>query len=296
MATSVEPAFHEFATNLEITNRQENVVSERRRTVVDALAAKLSLESERSKLIGSYDRHTLTRYLAEGDVDVLVVLSYNDAQKQWHNAAGTEAVLDRFRAILAAAYPSTVIRRDRNCITMRFSDFRLDVVPAFRYSDGYYTIPDTIQRKWLVTDPIAFAKRVTDRNTAMSGTFVPLIKVIKGWNRHNGWPISSFHLECMLLEACANHAQAYTYSSQAKVFFSRLATRLAGQTLEPARGERVDTYLDLGSPSRRSVAIAKAKAAAVASAEAYNDANKYGPNIAIPEWKALMGEFFPSYG
>jgi hypothetical protein len=77
---------------------------------------------------------------------------------------------------------------------MQFSEFRLDVVPAFKYDGDYYSIPDSVRQVWVDTDPFTFAERITTVNTNMGGTFVPLIKMVKAWNRNVGWPIRSFHL------------------------------------------------------------------------------------------------------
>lgn len=295
MATTVRIAFEDYQTNLEITNRQTEVVGQRRKSVVDALAARLSLHSTQpSLLIGSYDRRTLTRYLREGDVDVMVVLNHG-VHKDWDNAAGTEKVLERFKAILDASHPSTVKRRDRHCITMSFSEFRLDVVPAFQYNTGYYKIPDTYQRRWLDTDPIEFAARMTTVNKAMGNTFIPLVKMVKGWNRNQGWPIRSFHLECLMYERYKSYRQGFTYESMLNAFLGELEDRLAGAVREPVRGERVDAYLDEGPPpTRRSRAMAKARVAAAVAARAHAVEDK--AFIAIPIWKDLLGEFFPTYG
>ena len=295
MATTIKGAFDTYRSSLEITDRQTALVATRRKSVVDALAAKLTLHpTQPSLLIGSHDRQTLTKYLKEGDVDVMVVLSYGP-NSAWDNDTGTGQALDRFKAILDASHASTPKRRDRNCITMSFAEFRLDVVPAFRYDAGYYKIPDTYQRKWVQTDPIAFAKGMTDVNTQMGGTFVPLVKMVKGWNRNLGWPIASFHLECLMYEKYKSYTQGYTYQSMLKAFFDELEGRLSRPVYEPIRGERVDTYMDAGtSPTRRDKAKAKAKSAATAATKA--QANEPYPSLAIPIWKELLGEFFPSYG
>jgi Second Messenger Oligonucleotide or Dinucleotide Synthetase domain len=294
VATTIKQAFDEYASNLELRSRQVTLVSERRTNVVRALRQSLSLHPEESKVIGSWDRHTLTRYLSEGDVDVMVILSYSD-NKQWDNSGGTIKALNRFRDILDIAYPDTPKRRDRNCITMQFSEFRLDVVPAFSNKDGYYEIPDSVRRRWVKTDPFTFAEKITNVNTAMEGTFVPLIKMVKGWNREVGWPIRSFHLECLLYHHYRSYAQSYSYSSTMNVFFSKLSGYLGSRCYDPVQGDQVDSYLDEGGTRTRAGAIRKARAAATKAAEAYNDQEKY-PAVAIDEWKDLLGEFFPAYG
>ena len=295
MATTIQQAFGEFLSNLEITDRQEALVSQRRRGTVAALARELTLHPEESKLIGSYDRHTLIRYLYEGDVDVMVILHYGE-NKLWDNPAGTTGVLDRFKAILDSALPNTDKRRDRNCISIKFSEFKLDVVPAFKRDGGYYVIPDSVRRAWIPTNPPGFAERITQVNRQMDGTLVPLIKMVKAWNRAVGWPIRSFHLECMMHAHFQTCAQRTPYPSMLCVFLGGLPRYLAGSCFDPVTGDRVDTYLDNSArESDRQIAIQKASSAALAAKEALGDQDKY-PSVAIDEWKRLMGEFFPAYG
>ncbi len=296
MATTITQSFKEFASNLEIKDRQVGLVAERRKNVVDALDLKLTLHpNEPSKLIGSYDRSSLIRYLSEGDVDVMVVLHYGE-NKSWNSPDGTIKCLDRFKYILDAAYPDTKKWRDRNCISMQFSEFLLDVVPAFKWEGGYYKIPDTIRQQWLPTNPFIFADKMTTVNKTMEQMFVPLVKMVKGWNREVGFPLRSFHLECMMYNRYCSYSQGYSYSSMLRLFFQDLPGYLATTTYDPAMGDRVDGYLDNDAQvTQRQIAIGKAQIAAEKSKEACEDEEKY-PSIAIKEWKALMGEFFPAYG
>lgn len=293
MATTIKQAFSEYQSNLEITDRQVGLVSARRKNVVLAIQKKLSLHPDESKLIGSYDRQTLIRYLSEGDVDIMVILHYGN-NKGWDNSEGTIKALDRFKAILDEEYPDTKKHRDQNCISMRFSEFILDIVPAFSIEGGYFKIPDSIRKQWVPTNPIKFAEKITAVNKNMDGTFVPLIKMVKGWNRNVGWPIQSFHLECIMYNRYSSYTQSYTYSSMLKYFFDNLPGYLSGSSYDPVMGDRVDTYLDNAAvKTKRQIAIEKAQAASAIATEAYQE--KY-PSVAIREWKSLFGEFFPAYG
>lgn len=300
MATTIKQAFREYKANLEITDRQATLVSERRAKVETVLGKKLTLHgSQRPKVTGSWDRNTLTRYLVEGDVDVMVILQYA-AHEEWDSADGTIAALNRFRDILADAYPNTKVRRDRNCITMRFSEFRLDVVPAFRVksADGtyHYKIPDSVRKEWVPTDPFEFAELISEVNEAMDEDFVPLIKMVKGWNRHVGWPIRSFHLEAMMYHHYKNYTTNYTFSSMLTRFFEHLPDYLRKACRDPSMRDRLDDYLDNDAEKTdREIAVEKAEAAAKAARAAY-DLQEMDPEKAIRQWKKLLGEFFPAYG
>lgn len=292
MATTIKESFRQYASNLEITNRQESLVSTSRINVVDSLNEELYLHDEESKVIGSWDRNTLTRYLSEGDVDVMIVLDYGK-NKHWDTSTGTSECLEKFKTILKGTYPDTKIVVDDNCVTLQFSQFRLDAVPAFKLDTGGYQIPDSRRKMWVKTNPLKFQSLITEVNRKMDDKFVPLIKMVKGWNRDKGWPIRSFHLECIMYSHYKSYTEGYTYNSMLRYFFSSLPSYVSQATYDPVTGERVDTYLNVGD--KREIATKKATAAASASKEAYEDEDKY-LSVAIREWKELLGEFFPAYG
>ena len=302
MATTIVQSFKDFSSNLEITNWQTGLVSDRRTNVISAIKKELTLlTGEESRLIGSYDRHTMIRYLKEGDVDVMVVLNPGDNNQWFDLPGGAIKALDRFRSILTNAYPKTCIRRDQNCITMSFSEFRLDVVPAFKSNAGHYSIPDSVgQIEWVSTDPLKFAEKITEANNGkMNKTFVPLIKMVKAWNREVGHPIHSFHLECIMYNRYRSYTVSYTYASMLRCFFADLPGYLAAACHDPIMNVRVDTYLDNDAKvTLRETAIKKATTAAEESAIAYADQAKYSdcPEIPITKWKLLLGQFFPTYG
>jgi hypothetical protein len=147
---------------------------------------------------------------------------------------------------------------------------------------------------------------VTDVNKRMSGTFVPLIKMVKGWNRAADWPIRSFHLEAMLyyhftgvvgwFERLDAEFHGFSYPWMLKSFFGELPRYLRLTCSDPAAGDRLDTYLDNeAKKTRRELAIEKASTAKAASQQAYADRRKDPPR-AIRQWRDLMGEMFPAYG
>lgn len=299
MATTVKESFRQFAGNLNITDRQGTAVSNCHRNVVNVIGKKLTLNADHpSKLIGSYDRDTLTRYLKEGDVDLMVVLNYGQ-NKQYHSKEGAANILTRFRTILRDEYSDTECVVDRNCVSMKLSQFKLDVVPAFRYDDGSYSIPDTYRGQWLRTNPVKLSAKVTEINKKMDGTFIPLIKMIKGWNRTYSKRLRGLHIECMMINHYQNYTQSYTYDSMVKGFFLHLPEYLRNASYDPITRDRVDLYLDNGSlGNSRATFVSRATKAYEKALEAYEDTSKYphAINIAIGEWKALMGEFFPTYG
>lgn len=309
-AIPVGGAFAEFASRLEITDWQETQVKEQRARLEKALRTELYLDPKCApRVIGSWARHTMIAPLRDADIDLLVVLD-KSKYADWLSADGTTRALDRCRDILKKAFPTTQLRRDRNCITMHLARFSLDIVPAFPVrplltDHVYFRIPDTVRKRWVATDPDRFATAISATNRDLQQKFVPLLKMMKAWNRANGGFICSFHLETMLyrhfhgvsgsFERVAAWFHDYHYSWLLKNFLGELPYYLKNACYDPIREDRLDTYLDNDArPSNRQRARQIAEHAAAASREAYRLQGK-SPSAALTAWRALLGDQFPAH-
>jgi len=117
-------AFERLMSNLELTELQKKTVASRQQNVRDAVAKQLTVVD--TFLSGSYRRQTLISPLKRADVDIVVVLdrSYKDR--------GPRAVLDLALSALLSEYKKgTEISRNNQAVTTSFTDFIVDVVPAF---------------------------------------------------------------------------------------------------------------------------------------------------------------------
>jgi len=246
-------------------------------------------------VIGSYARDTLIRSLSDGDVDLMIILHYGD-NKDCDTPEGTIQILDKFKYILDKNYPETAKRRDRNCITLQLSQFKLDVVPAFYYTNGYYAIPDSVDKKWISTNPVKFAEKITSINKTMGGSFVPLIKMVKAWNRANGDLLNGYHLECMMYHRYVSYLEGYTYPSMLKVFFENLPSYIQNNCYDPIMLGSVDSYLGGYFDDKRKAAIKKAEKAKEISALAVLKSENGYYESSIRLWKDLLGYYYPSYG
>lgn len=296
MATTVKQSFQKFKENLEITDRQSEIVSNCRTNLVATfIESHLSLHNQKTRVIGSYDRNTLIRPLASGDVDLMIILHHGD-NENCDNSEGTIKILDKFKYILDKKYPDTEKRRDRNCITMKLSQFRLDVVPAFYNNGEYYQIPDSIEKKWISTNPISFAEKITTVNKTMGESLVPLIKMVKAWNKANGDLLNGYHIECMMYNRYKNYTKDYTFDSMLKLFFDNLPAYIQNNCNDPIMFGSVDSYLGGYYDDKRQSAIKKAKKAKDVSASAFLKSENGHEEDAIKQWKDLLGYYFPSYG
>src|SRR6266699_1672449 len=239
VAKTVNQGFQELRQRLEITDLQAPDMAERQQRVREAVKKGLIVVDD--FLTGSYMRNTMIAPLKEADIDIFVVLD-----DQYYKRDGQAFVLDKVRDVLKDTYSTPKISRDGQAVTITFSDFKVDVVPAFIrrtiFGQDGYRIPDTITQRWIITDPQKHVALWSKRNKAQNGNLVPLIKMIKGWNKENGELLHSFHLECLILRIM----RWYTirdFSSAVRNVFERARSTFQ-QVDDPIMYSSVSGYLN----------------------------------------------------
>jgi hypothetical protein len=186
---TVSSAFEEFRGNLEITGLQESMAAARQERIRASVGRDLTVR--RSFLTGSYRRRTLIAPMRDADVDIIVVLD------RAYRRRGPRAVLDLVKDTLREEYPSSKISCNGQAVTIRFSDFTVDVVPAFEtwWDSDVLDICNSGDGTWIRTNPGKHIKISSEVNDRTGGLLVPSVKMLKAWNRAAGRPMRGFHLE-----------------------------------------------------------------------------------------------------
>lgn len=286
MATTITSAFQKLKENLEITGLQATTVSSRQKSVRDNLAAEMTVVED--FLVGSYPRNTMISPLSEADVDIFTVL---DAK--YFEAGGQVALLDKVKRALAKSYKTSAISRNGQAVTIRFTDFRVDVVPAFNRKGGGYLIPDSIMGRWISTDPKQHISKWSESNKQHNGNFIPVIKMLKGWNKEHSSKLRSFHLECLARSVLNSHTIT-SLPSAVTHFFDQARWNYSSISDPSGYGGNVADYLD--SSQKRNEVYTRLSAA-YQKAQAAQDYEKAGMTAsAFGKWQVIFGSYFPSYG
>lgn len=228
-------AFEELRSNLELTGLQERTVATRQKNVRTAVANELTVVND--FLTGSYRRQTLIGPLESADVDIVVLLD------RGYRDRGPRAVLELVKKALVNEYSRTpAISRNGQAVTITFTDFVVDVVPAFvlpwwTWNDGF-EICDSGSDCWITTDPKKHVELSATANRAHGGHLVPRIKELKAWNRTVGGPLRSFHLEVLAWSIFGKswlwkNTQSSDWVS-ARYFFDKARTELRSPLADPA--------------------------------------------------------------
>jgi hypothetical protein len=170
----------------------------------------------------------------------------------------------------------------------------VDVVPAFYRQEGGYLIPNSISQSWISTDPQKHVDIFSEANKTHNGDLIPLIKMIKRWNRMINNYFNSFHLEVMTLQIL-NNVKISDYPSGMRYFFDKGKNYVKSQNLDPAGyGGDVGSYLN--TPDKINNAVNRFDTAYNRAIKAEEYASKADIINAVDMWIKIFGDYFPAYG
>ena len=288
MATTIPASFQRFRSNLEITDLQQSSVSTRQQNVRDAVARRLTVKE--SFLTGSYKRHTMIAPLSDADVDICVVL-----EASYYQPDGNAALLDRVRSVLLETYPTTPkISRNGQAVTITFTGFAVDLVPAFYRQGGGFLIPSTIERRWIPTNPQVHESFMSTVHAAHDGDLVPIIKMIKAWNKVINRPFWSFYLELLVQQAPDNVRISNDWSG-CRYAFGKGRELIKFKFADPA-GLDQQQVQGLGSAESVQAGVSRFETAYNTAWRAEQLASGDRIRGAVDEWRKVFGDCFPAYG
>lgn len=288
MARTITQGFDQLRQNLEITDLQGETVSTRQQSVRSALDDGLTVLE--TFLTGSYRRSTMIAPLKEADVDIVAVM--DPSYYQWD---GQASLLDKVKRVLLKRYPTTPkISRDGQAVTITFTDFCVDVVPAFNRQGGGYLIPDSIQKRWIETDPKRHVEIWAEANKKHGYKLVPIIKMMKAWNKMHSALLRSFSLETLTLQTL-DGVTISDYPSGVRYVFDKARTRIRSGVFDPAGyGGNVASYLDTYEKVNQVVTRLESACQRAVDAEALDSRGR--PDLAFDKWRMIFGDYFPAYG
>jgi hypothetical protein len=195
---TIEQGFQKFLANLNPTNKQRQRIQATRNTIDSALSnddrIHLNTQKQISFLTGSYSRNTIIRPIDDVDLYVRIHFGKHDYGKS------PLPILRLIASAIRRRYPNnTKINVDAPCVVVRFFGYKFEIVPAVGSSDNpdLYYVPAPGSKEWMRCYPNVPDKWLSSCNHANDRMFIPLIKMLKQWNRNNKVGLKSFHLELL---------------------------------------------------------------------------------------------------
>ena len=287
MATTISSSFQKLKENLEITGLQKSTVSTRQENVRNVVGGEMDVLD--SFLTGSYSRSTMIAPLSEADIDIFIVLD-----PKYYEANGQVSLLDKAKRALLKTYTKTPkISRNGQAVTITFTDFVVDVVPAFKRKGEGYLIPNSVQKVWIATKPKTHVDIMAKKNKNHSGDLVPIVKMIKGWNKNRNYSFVSFRLELLAIEIFEN-VTISDYSSGMRYFFDKGRERIKYKAKDPVPyGGEISGLRNITTQKE---AVNKFETAYNRAIKAEQYAKNGNIENTVDEWRKIFGDYFPAYG
>lgn len=296
MTLTTNEAFKKFKSRLELSPTEQKDASKRQKDVRKEI--ELDFDIETSFLTGSYGRYTKTKPLK--DVDIFFVLG---SKENWRKNKPPVETLEAFKKTLVNAYGENRVDVDhpnRRCVTVEFSSavptveedgkvLSVDAVPAF-LSGNAYEIPDRDLNEWIKTDPTIHQEKATSKNATLNGYWIPLVKMLKAWNRSKGKPIKpSFLIEVMALDLISGPFTSYP--SELRRFFSAAYDAIDESWPDPAGyGPPVSDRMHGHQLTLAKTELRIAEKTVALASKLEQQGKQYE---SLQTWRGLLGDYFP---
>ncbi|MFW5928755.1 MAG: CBASS oligonucleotide cyclase [Thermoplasmatota archaeon] len=257
-------SYESTAERTSVTTRQGKKINERRKNLEKILRKKLDIKDRH--MFGSFTRGTMIGPLDEdSDTDVMFVLD-EDKHGEWKDQKN--GAKNCLRAVKRAIendprYKNTEVSIEQNVVSVKFSDFTVEIAPAFEHplSDGYM-IPDTHRKNssWVRTRPKMYKKIFEATNKVHDGKLRKFTRLVKKWNEKSGKPLKSYHAELLVYKHFKNRArQGDSLDDIANDFFESLPSDIRRTTRDPTTQEKIDRYMSSEDKQKASKKAQKAR-------------------------------------
>lgn len=264
------------------------------------------------KQVGSFQRKTKIRPAEANqdlDIDVLVILRVanrfaKSGERGYTPGDGLEAVKSGLTD--HETYKAMKPRKDAPVITLKYADgFSFELIPAMIDKTGRYTTridpPSYLvatAEGWEPNDYDFDAACITALNQSdvVKRNLVPLIKMLKQFNREHDIPITSFHTELLVAAGLVPRlvewdrgGYSWDFRHMVAAYFERSARlvktpiQLAGSVTPPYRSELTDRKLDRVANEFEALGKTAWKLCKVEETKA------------IKQWAKFMGDPFPDW-
>ena len=285
ITATIDEGLRALDSLLVITVPQRSIVSSRQAELENIMVKEF--DALTTTMPGAFARNTLIQPLEDNVVDLYVHLPPELGQR-----SRPLGLMSRLEDLLVRHYPEAAITEDGLAVMVRYPDISFRVVPCFYQVKKGYVIADIKNSKWRKTNPNIFYYALDDANFWHRGMLLPVIRIIKHWNRRNGGWFNDYYLELLVTEALSD-TRAVNYIQAIKHVFRKAIHLVVFSINDPADfGSQMEGLKDVFKMVEAMLSFQQCHRHIV-SAE---DLEKQGDLIsAYREWRKIFADDFPSY-
>lgn len=192
-------SFEDFINSLQLNNTSD--IETKFKSITKRLNRSYygnSSEEEHGYMVGSVGRHTAIKGVS--DLDMLFVLpdklfsQYNG--DSWN---GQKELLIAVKKELQKRYPGSKLRGDGQVVVITFSNYVVEICPAFEESDGSFTYPDSNSGgKWKRTDPLVEIGESDYMIEQTKSHYKYVCQMVRAWKNHVGFKMGGLLIDTLV--------------------------------------------------------------------------------------------------
>ena len=272
-------------SSLVITVAQNAMVSTRQSEIDKIVISEF--DALGTVLPGAFARNTMIQPLQDNVIDLYVLL---EPERGQINTPG--GLMRKLEAVINLHYPDAHIVKSGLFILLEYPEFSFHIAPSFFRENKGYILANAKSQKWLKNDPSIHYYALDEANVQHKGLLIPVIRIVKYWNRCNGALFNDYYLE-LLVKEILSEIKSKSYTQAIKHIFKK-AIRLVVFTInDPADpGKQMDGLRDIEKMLEAMFCFQDCHAHIV-QAEHYE---RKGDLLSMyKEWGKIFGGEFPSY-
>jgi len=203
--SNIDELFDSFIKRISITDAEDEKAKKWTREIKEGIEEKDKVFNEKVFLSGSCKRETAISPLH--DIDLYIVLKsdlqtgeYEPSKLRNYYQQITKSIDDEIESL----------KHFKHGLKTKVSGLDIDIILTkyLRKSEKLYEIVS--DDKWIITSPIFHERRLKDKNIETDGMAHNFIKIMKYWNAKKMKPLSSFHLEALVLDEIPKNVEKYS--------------------------------------------------------------------------------------
>lgn len=200
-ATQIEMEINKFLEELlkEFNDRNVEAIRIHLNEIVKAIGSEIG-GLEQILFGGSLSKRTFIEGMS--DIDALVIIDNKSAK-----GISPQELQDKFYELLSKRFANTKIEKGLLAVTLKFSDYDVQLLPAIR-EDGRIRIASSTGSGWSQQiNTKVFTDKLTNINKMNGNKVVPVIKLAKQLldSLPEKYKLSGYHVEAIAVEAFENY-------------------------------------------------------------------------------------------
>jgi hypothetical protein len=238
-------------------------------------------------LPGAFARKTMVAPVAGSVVDMFILFKHKHVDDYFPSD-----LLRKLRVILADRYADCVVSHKHNALLVAVEDFHFRIQPGFLTHKDSYLVPSAIYDDWIESDTQRYREQLLKADRSHANKLLPVIRMIKVWNRLSGDIFDGYYLELLVKDVLADY-RIKGYTGAITSVFKKALSEVAFKKIDPANGRvQVEGLLDIDDLIRAMLHIKDSYDTAICAVDAEYEGDQ---DAALLEWNKIFPHYFPTH-